>query len=234
MGDKDKRDAYRFLQVPQLELHLFAEFLVERAKRLVEQQHLRPLYQRPGQRDTLALAAGELRGTPPGIAGQLDQIQHLLDLGTDLRLGETRFTQAEGDVRSYVEVREYRVVLEHHVHGPQVRGDRRHGLVVDVDLACTGRLEARQHAQQGRLAATRGPQQREELAALYFQVDIVDSVNRAKTLRHTADRDDASLVHAPGPSRVPLSDWPPHRRTQSVILTRMVAQLASNREQGSK
>jgi hypothetical protein len=77
-------------------------------------------------------------------------------------------------------------------------------LVVNVDLALSGRLEARQHAQQSRLAAARRPQQREELAALDFQVHVVDGVHRAKMLRDAADRDDAPLVHAHRPSRIPI------------------------------
>ncbi len=36
VGNKDERDADRSLQVPQLKLHLFAQFLVERAQRFVE------------------------------------------------------------------------------------------------------------------------------------------------------------------------------------------------------
>ena len=48
------------LQVHQLELRLLAQLLVERAERLVEQQHLGPLGDRAGQRHALALAAGKL------------------------------------------------------------------------------------------------------------------------------------------------------------------------------
>ena len=44
----------------QLDLHLLAELEVERAQRLVEEQHPRPVDQRPGQGDALPLAAGEL------------------------------------------------------------------------------------------------------------------------------------------------------------------------------
>ena len=44
----------------QLELHLLAQLQVERAERLVEQQHLRPVDERAGERDPLLLAAGEL------------------------------------------------------------------------------------------------------------------------------------------------------------------------------
>ena len=60
------------LQRLQLLLHLLAELEIERAERLVEQQHLRPVDQRAGKRDALALAAGELRRAALLIAGELD------------------------------------------------------------------------------------------------------------------------------------------------------------------
>ena len=44
----------------QLELHLLAQLQVERAERLVEQQHARLVDDRARERDALALAAGEL------------------------------------------------------------------------------------------------------------------------------------------------------------------------------
>ena len=46
----------------ELDLHLLAQLQVERAERLVEQQHLRPVDERAGQRDPLSLAAGSWPG----------------------------------------------------------------------------------------------------------------------------------------------------------------------------
>ena len=62
----------------QLLLHLLAQLEVERAERLVEQQHLRLVDERAGERHALALAAGELAGLARAIAGELDQLQRLL------------------------------------------------------------------------------------------------------------------------------------------------------------
>ena len=50
------------LQPLQLDLHLLAQLEVERRQRLVEQQHLRPVRQRAGERHALLLAARELAG----------------------------------------------------------------------------------------------------------------------------------------------------------------------------
>ena len=44
----------------QLELRMLAQFAIEGAERLIEQQQFRPLHQCPRQRHALALAAREL------------------------------------------------------------------------------------------------------------------------------------------------------------------------------
>ena len=98
VGDDDEGEAELLLQVDQLELGLLAELLVERAERLVEQQHLRLLGERAGERDALALAAGELVRLALGERRQLDQLQHLLDARVDLGLRHAVLLEAEGDV----------------------------------------------------------------------------------------------------------------------------------------
>ena len=59
--------------VPQLLAHLG----VERAERLVQQQHPRLGRQRPGQRHPLPLAAGQLGGQPVGELLQVHQLEQL-------------------------------------------------------------------------------------------------------------------------------------------------------------
>ena len=68
--DEHEGDADRLLQPAQLDLHLLAQLLVERRQRLVEQQHLRPHHQRPGQRHALALAARQLGRAALAETGQ--------------------------------------------------------------------------------------------------------------------------------------------------------------------
>ena len=58
---------------------------VERAERLVEQQHLRLDGQCPGQRGPLPLAAGKLRREPPAEAVELHERQQLVHAVVDLR-----------------------------------------------------------------------------------------------------------------------------------------------------
>ena len=86
VGDDDEGEAELLLQVHQFELRFLAQLLVERAERLVEQQHLRPLGDRAGERHALALAAGKLVRLALGELLELDQLQHLGDARLDLGL----------------------------------------------------------------------------------------------------------------------------------------------------
>ena len=63
----------------ELDLHLLAELQVERAERLVEEQHARPIDERASEGDPLALAAGELGGLAPLVALEADHAERLGD-----------------------------------------------------------------------------------------------------------------------------------------------------------
>ena len=81
--------------LPQLLPHL----RVERAERLVEQQHLRLRGQRAGQRDALPLAAGELRRIARAEALEPDQLQQLVARARAISaFGDAAHAQAEADV----------------------------------------------------------------------------------------------------------------------------------------
>ena len=69
-------DADALLDAHQLEARLLAQLAVERGQRLVEQQQLRLLDERAGQRDALPLAARELARPARGEAAELDEIEH--------------------------------------------------------------------------------------------------------------------------------------------------------------
>jgi len=61
MRDVDDRRGEVPVQALQLNSHLRAQLGIEIGQWLVEQEHLGLLHERPSDRDTLALAAGELR-----------------------------------------------------------------------------------------------------------------------------------------------------------------------------
>jgi hypothetical protein len=78
VGDEQERDGQPPLQRLQLALHLLAQLQVERAQRLVQQQHLRLADQRAGQGHALALAARQLPRPALAHAGQLHQRQQFV------------------------------------------------------------------------------------------------------------------------------------------------------------
>ncbi len=114
--DEDHRLADLFVQPDDLVLHVPADQRVERGERLVEHHHLRVGGQRPGQPDALLHAAGELVGVGVLVAGQPDQVDHLLGPGPALRLVLAAHLQAVGDVVDHLAVRQQTEVLEHHRH----------------------------------------------------------------------------------------------------------------------
>jgi hypothetical protein len=98
MGDDDEGGAGLFLDVHQLELRLLAQLGVECAERFVEQEQLRILGERTGERHALALAAGKLVRLAFGEILHLHQLQHLGGAVGDLPGPGPRTLQAEGDV----------------------------------------------------------------------------------------------------------------------------------------
>ena len=184
VGDEHEGDAQLALQFLQLALHLLAQLQVQRAQRLVQQQHPRPVDQRPGQRHALALAAGELRRLACAVAGQGHQRQGLLGARQALGPGDALDLQAVGDVVQHAHVGEQRVVLEHRVDvalvGRQAGGLR----PVDADGAGRRLLEAGDQPQAGGLARAGRPEHGEELAFADVDGHPVDGGDLAETAGH--------------------------------------------------
>ena len=123
---------------------LLAHLGVERAERLVEQQHLRLGRERARERDALALAARELRRHRVLVALELHQAQQLHARGRGSRpSGRLRTRRPKRDVVEHRHVPEERVVLEH--EADVALADRRAGdvLLLVEDRAAVGRPRAR-------------------------------------------------------------------------------------------
>ena len=75
----DERHADLVLETLELDLHLSPELAVERCERLVQQQDPRALHDRAGQRDSLALPAGELMRPAVCLRDKVHLGEHLLD-----------------------------------------------------------------------------------------------------------------------------------------------------------
>src|SRR5581483_7324480 len=91
-------EAHLVLNALQLELHLLAELQVERAERLVEEEHPRPVHERARQRDALLLPARELLRPAAAVALEPDDAQHLLDLARQRSALHAPAAQTERDV----------------------------------------------------------------------------------------------------------------------------------------
>jgi hypothetical protein len=72
---------------------------------------------------------------------------------------------------------------------PLVRRDADRGAPADLDLALGRLVEAGDHPQRRRLAAAGRAEQREELAGLHLEVDVIDRDEVAVSLRHAAQDD---------------------------------------------
>ena len=187
--DVDERDAHLALHPLQLELHLLAELEVERAKRLVEQQHLGLVDDGPGQRHALPLAAGELGRLAAAEPGQPDHLQRLAGLLAPLRLGHAPHPQAVLDVLGHGHVREQRVILEHGVDVPGVRRHLRDVLAAEFDPPGIRPLEPGDKPQQRGLSRPGRPEQGEELTGPHDEVDTGQRGHLAVPLAQAGDMD---------------------------------------------
>ena len=79
MRDVDEGRPDVAVDLRELDLQPLAQLQVERAERLVEQQHGRPVDERARDGDALLLSAGELAGKPVAELLQADELERLLD-----------------------------------------------------------------------------------------------------------------------------------------------------------
>src|SRR3954453_15557430 len=178
VGDEDGGQAHPLVQLPQPAPQLLPDLGVQRAERLVEQQHPGLDRERPGQRYALALAARELGRVAVRVAPEPDQLEQLGHAPGDLRLGRAfaarLHPEPEGHVLGDAHVAEEGVVLEDEADAPRPDVAVARVLAVEQDLPGGGEVEAGDDAQQGGLAGAGGAEQSHELAGLDAQGDIVE------------------------------------------------------------
>jgi hypothetical protein len=98
MGHMHEADAEIALQALQFTAHVFAQERIERRKRLVEQQNLRPRDEGARQRDALLLTARQLRRQPIGKVAHPDEFQELARARPPLDLARPANLEAVGHV----------------------------------------------------------------------------------------------------------------------------------------
>ena len=113
---------------------LLAHPRIERAERLVEQQHLRLHGQRAGERHALALAARQLGRVAVGELVDLDELEQLArPLRWISSLGRFRMVSPKATLSEHGHVLERRVVLEHEADAPLLGRDAGHVAVAEPD-----------------------------------------------------------------------------------------------------
>src|SRR5439155_13224009 len=84
VGDEEVAEAELLAELPEQAQDLRLDRDVQRRHRLVADDQLRLDGERPGDHDTLALAAGEGRGPAPGVPErEADPLEQLVDAGLD-------------------------------------------------------------------------------------------------------------------------------------------------------
>ena len=153
MGDDQRCDAQFALQALQFNLHAVSELAVERAKGLIEKQHVGLDHDRPRKRHPLTLTARELGRKTRLEPRQLHARKRLAHRSPDCRPRLATHPQAIADVFGNRHVRKQRVVLKHQAYVSAMGGQRIDRAAVKPHLAAVAPHKTRERAQGGGLAA---------------------------------------------------------------------------------
>ena len=184
VGDEDRGHPEPLLQRLDLGAHGQPERRVEVRQRLVEQQELRLLDQRAGERHPLLLAARELARPPVQQLADMHEVGRRPHPADRLVARGLLEAQREADVVAHRHVRIERVGLEDDADVAVAGLDLVDEVAVEAQLAAARQVDAGQHEERRRLAAAGGPEQRHELAVL----DRRASVRGSPRHRRTASR----------------------------------------------
>src|SRR5665647_1078012 len=178
--------------------HLADELGVQRAGRLVEEHELGLHRERPGDRDPLLLAAGQVRRIVVGPIGEADAGQELARLLLHACPGQSLHPDRRlHHVLQRRHVREQVEALEHHsdvaplaggilrvqLVQPAVRLTVADEFAVDAEPAGGEHLEVVDAAQEGGLSRSARTDQAHDLAALHLERDALQDLVGAEALR---------------------------------------------------
>ena len=162
---------------------------VERAERLVEEQHPGLDRERACKRHALALPTRELRRVPVGEPGELNEVEEGVNPLADLLLSPLADRQPECDVVEDGHVLERGVVLEHHSDAALLRREPGRVLAQDRDLAGVGLLEPGDHPEQRRLPAAARAEKRGQGPGRDRDRDVVERDEATEPLCRLLHRD---------------------------------------------
>src|SRR6266545_2836168 len=200
VGDVHERRAHALVKAGDLGACLDAELGIEVGQWLVHEEDRRLADDRPAERDALALAAGQLLGLAVEVTADVEDAGRFLDATLDLRLGDLAQLEAEREVVPDRHMRVERIALEDHrdvaILGRYVVDDA----LADLQVAARDLLQAGNHPQARRLAATGWADQHHELAVQDAQIQVVYREHVAVFLRDVIERDGGhrTLLYPPG------------------------------------
>ena len=210
MGDVDRSDAERLLELPDLGPHLHADLGVEVRQRLVEEEDVGVEHERSGEGDPLLLAAGELARVARLEPREVHLGEALLEAPGDRRGVELPEPEPVGDVRPHGHVGPERVVLEDHPDVALVGPEPVHAPLAEPDFAGVRSVEPRGQPKERRLATARGPEQREELPVGDFEGRAVHGGDVAERLGDPLQQNAHRRTPRPAP-RTTITLTPPSR-----------------------
>ena len=149
--------------------HRAADLRVERGKRLVEKQHLRPNGKSTRDRHALLLAPRKLARIALRVSFHADEAQAFRHALAHHGLARAPGPEAEGDILLGQHMWKQGVVLHHHADIAGVRRDIGHIAVPDRDPPEARPDEARHGSQRRRLSRAGRPDQRHDLAGLHLE-----------------------------------------------------------------
>ena len=176
MRDQHDRQRQRATQLGQFAIELLPRDLVHGRERFIQQQYLRIAGQRARHRHALLLAAGEFRGPACFEAFEMDPVQQFA--APPVAFGGRPMRHRGGDIAERRQMRKQCVALEHESGGARLgravdAGSRVEPRVRSAhDAAFAGPMQAGDAAQDRRLAAAGGADQRQRFAGCAIDVRI--------------------------------------------------------------
>ena len=170
------------LEALDLGAHLEPELGVQVRERLVHQERMRLADDRAGQRDPLALPAGEL---PRHTLEQVVDVEHPRHLGRArqaLLAGHLPHPERVTDVVGHVLVRVEGVALEHHRDVAVLGLESGHVAIADQDATRRRLFQAGKDPKRRRLPAARGAEEGQERAVGDVQVEVGDGIHPTERL----------------------------------------------------
>ena len=190
--DVDGRDGEVALDLLDVRAHLHPQLRVQVRQRLVHEEDGRLPDDGAAHRHALSLAAGKCARLAVEIRLQIEDASRLGDSSIDLRLRQLLDLERERDVAANGQVRVERVVLKDHrdvaVLGRQIVDSS----IADAHEPSADLLQPGDHPERGRLAASRGSDQDDELPVGDFEIEPIDGERSVTVDLGDTVKDDAS------------------------------------------